>query len=329
MPIRNAPMGTINHEDDVWSLLTSLRASDSDPGVELQNSHICEHCKSTRLAMDEGHIICLSCGTISDRQIDEGMEWRYYGYEDSKSTNPTRCGMPINDLLPESSLGTIISSRGGDCYEMRIIRKFQMWNSMTYKERTLYNIFDMLTVNAVNNGIPSSILEEAKALYKQVSELKLARGDNRCGLIASSIYVSCKRNNVPRSAKEIAKIFNIKTTTMTKGCKMFQELMHLTLVSSTATDFIQRFASKISLNKEVKDLCAFVVAAADEHGIISENTPPSIAAGCIYFACQETNTPVEKKDLAIACDVSMVTISKCYKKLHTYREYLLPAAMLA
>ncbi len=29
----------------------------------------------------------------------DGPEWRFYGVQDSKRTNPTRCGMPVNVLL--------------------------------------------------------------------------------------------------------------------------------------------------------------------------------------------------------------------------------------
>ena len=36
-----------------------------------------------------------------------------YGASDTKNSNPTRCGMPINELLPQASSGTSISYRGG------------------------------------------------------------------------------------------------------------------------------------------------------------------------------------------------------------------------
>jgi transcription initiation factor TFIIB len=199
-----------------------------------------------------------------------------------------------------------------------------MWNSMSYKERSLYNIFDSITVHAANNGIPNSIIEEAKALYKKLSESKISRGENRSGLIASSIYMSCKTNKVPRSTKEIAKIFNLKLTTMTKGCKKFQDIMNMNLDSSCPVDFIQRFSSKLSISKEIKDLCKFVVEKADELNIVSENTPPSIAAASIYLCNVVCDLGISKKDLANACEISQVTLTKCYKKLHTYRAYLFP-----
>lgn len=312
-------------DDKIWGLFETFKDNTKEIAENASGEvPACAHCSSIKLILDEGNYVCLDCGTIYDRLIDQNAEWRYYGHEDSKSSDPSRCGLPTNDLLPDSSLGTMIGMKFGECYEMRIIRKYQMWNSMTYKERTLYNVFDTLTVNAVNNGIPQSILDEAKSLYKRVSELQLSRGDNRCGLIASSIYMACKTNNVPRSAKEIAAMFKIRVPVMTKGCKKFQEILQMELKSSTPSDFILRFSSKLNLERHIKDICLFVVNKVDELSIISQTTPPSTAAGCIYLVCIMCDVPVDKKEFANACQISCVTVSKCYKTLHRYRMYLFP-----
>mgnify|MGYP000532326283 CR=1 FL=1 len=197
-----------------------------------------------------------------------------------------------------------------------------MWNSMSYKERSLYNIFDNITVNATNSGISNSIIEEAKMFYKQVSENKISRGENRSGLIATSIYMSCKSNKVPRSTKEIAKIFNLKTKTMTKGCKKFQDLMQINMDCTTPNDFIQRFCCKLGLDNEIRELCKNVVEKADELCIVSENTPPSISAGTIYLCNVICGLGISKKDMADACELSQVTLSKCFKKLYEHRSLL-------
>jgi transcription initiation factor TFIIB len=318
-------------DDSIWEAFKTFEKDDGaqcdskssiDGNQNGENSKLCLFCKSSRIILQEGDNVCEECGTIAERFIDSTAEWRYYGYEDNKSSDPTRCGMPTNDLLPDSSLGTMIGMKGGQCYEMRILRNYQMWHSMTYKERTLYNIFDNMTVNAVNSGIPATIIDEAKALYKKFSELKLSRGDNRSGLIATAIYMSCKTHNVPRSAKEIAKMFNIKPTTMTKSCKKFQEVLHMELASTTPLDFVQRFCSRINLDREVREMCVQVIGKVCEMSIISENTPPSIAAACIYMVCQVMKVEVDKKVLAGVCDISMVTVSKCFKKLWNYRGYV-------
>lgn len=316
-------MTTLNIDDCIWGLFDSFRNHSNADDKEIENSLICHSCQGTNIILDDGNYIC-SCGTIICRFIDTSAEWRFYGCDDSKGVDPTRCGLATNELLPNSSLGSIIGYSGRDTYDIRIMRKYHMWNSMTYKERSLFNIFDTLTVNAVNNGIPKNIIDEAKSLYKQLSELKISRGDNRNGLIASSIYMSCKNNKVPRSAKEIAKIFNLKIPTMTRGCKKFQEIMNLNMSSTTAEDFVYRFCSKLNIDKCAREICKDVVKKADELGIVSENTPPSLAAGSIYLCNIELSWGIAKKDLSVSCEISQVTISKCYKKLNCYKEHLFP-----
>ena len=171
--------------------------------------------------------MCEKCFTLENRHIDVNAEWRYYGYDDNKASNPTRVGTPSNIFIPKSSLGTIIGTENvkKNAYDFQRIRRYQMFQSMPYKERSLLHVMESLNTSASNNGIPSSIIEDAKMMYKTISDQKISRGDNRNGLIASSVYMSCKTNNVPRSAKEIAKMFNLNISTMTKGCKKFLDIM--------------------------------------------------------------------------------------------------------
>lgn len=324
----NRMMSDVEHQD-IWTLFSDLKIETCEPqnadvasGSEPEPTQTCYYCKSKKIILDEHIYTCGDCGSINERFIDMSAEWRYYGSEDNKANDPTRCGLPVNTLMPDSSLGSIISMTGRESYDMRLIRQYHMWNAMTYKDRSLYNIFDNITVNAINNGIATSIIEEAKVFYKKVSESKISRGDNRSGLIASSIYMSCKSNKVPRSTKEIAKIFNLKPKTMTKGCKKFQEIIKLNTESTCAEDFIQRFCSKLGLNNEIRELCRHIVLKADELCVVSENTPPSISAGSIYLVNMVCNLGITKKDLATACELSQVTLSKCYKKLYDHRSLL-------
>ena len=339
--------GGLSCDDAIWSLLGTFGCEDDDGGecVDKEISpnsnsnaksdcntncakgggtvHWCSNCDGDEVILDEGNYVCKQCGDILSRFIDMGAEWRFYGNDDSKGSDPTRCGLPMNDLLPDSSLGSVIGFARNETHEIRIMRKYHMWNSMTYKERSLYNVFDTLTINAVNNGLSKSIIDDAKMLYKSISDMKISRGENRNGLIASSIYMSCKRNKVPRSAKEIAKIFNLKTTTMTKGCKKFQDIMRIHIDSTTAEDFIARFCSKMDMGMDMRNVCKKVVRKAEELGVVSENTPPSIAAGAIYLCNIVYGWGFSKKEMGEACEISQVTISKCYKKLNSYKELIM------
>jgi len=310
---------------EAWSLFEQLTLAPRAPieeGVDL--SDVCKHCTSSNVAVDESNYVCQDCGSVLSRYIDMTAEWRFYGGDDNKGVDPSRCGMPTSDLLPDSSLGSVIGYSSNDSYEMMMLRKYHRWNSMTYKERSLYNIFDTLTVNATNSGIPKTIIEQAKVFYKKLSEMQISRGENRSGLIASSIYMSCKHHGVPRSTKEIAKIFNLKTTTMTKGCKKFMEMMKMQMESSTPADFIQRFCSRMNLDQSIRDLARHVVVTADRLNLVCDSTPPSIAAASIYLVGVVKKLDFSKKELSETCEISQVTIGKCYKKLFAYRHHLFP-----
>lgn len=316
----------MDNEDELWTeLLNDLKISDND---NIINDDLCinDKCKNNEFEYDEQDKICLKCGTIQSKDIDLTAEWRYYGNDDNKTSNPTRCGMPTNEFLPKSSLGSVIGmdNNSKNYYQMNRIRKYHMWNSMPYKERSLYEVINKLNTTACNGGISQSIIEDAKKFYKSISEKKISRGENRDGLIASAIYMSCKNNFVPRSAKEIATMFGLNITTMTKGCKKFQEIMKINVESTSPEDFITRFCSKLN-RIDIEPICRYVVKKADEYSIVSQNSPPSVSSGCIFLCSQEYNYGLTKKQISKACEISEVTVNKCYKVLNKYKDYILPS----
>ena len=81
--------------------------------------------------------------------------------------------MPVNQLLPESSVGSFISNRGGrNSKSMYKVRKYQQWGGMPYAERTLLKVFQEISRVCKEAGIPEMIIKEAHVLYKIVSTTK-------------------------------------------------------------------------------------------------------------------------------------------------------------
>ena len=258
--------------------------------------------------------------------IDHNQEWRYYGSEDSKRpSDPTRCGMPINPLLPNSSLGTIINGNGYEVY-----RRLHKWNSITYKERSLIKVFNTISAKGREGTIPTCIIDKASLMYKMLSENNIKRGSSRKSLIAACLWNALKAKNIPRSTREIADLFNIDIKKMTTGCKEFNEKMRMkdkeyssNLKPATAINYIDRYAVKLNMPKEYKIKCIKVSKIAEKLGIITKNTPQSIAIGSIFLISQNYNLGYSKKILNKECDTSEVTISKAYKELEKYKNLLL------
>ena len=301
----------------------------------------CDLCNSMVKLSDEGFKICSNnkCGIIYKDILDNTAEWRYYGSEDTNTKDPTRCGIPINPLLKESSYGCKVLCEGGSSYEMRKIRRYTEWQSMPYKEKSQYDEFQRITIMANNHGIPKMIIDEALKHHKNISEKKTFRGLNRDGIIAASIYISCRTHDCPRTAKEIATIFSLDNTSATKGCKnavaIINELEHdfinadKTSFCKTSPDsFIERYCSRLNINQELTKLCSFVALKIQKGNYIPENTPHSIAAGIVYFICQLCSLSISKKEVGKISEISEVTINKCYKKLEVIKEKLIPPQLL-
>ena len=179
----------------------------NDEKTELETIKCCE--KPKNILIEQGMKKCKQCSCIISNIVDN-PEWRYYGNNDSKSSDPTRCGMPVNTLLPESSVGSSVSFTS-NTKTMNQIRKFQQWNGMPYKERSLYKVFLEIQGICKKHNLPIKIINEAKSLYTIISKTKISRGSNRKGIIASCVYFACKECNVPRSSNEIAAMFDIET----------------------------------------------------------------------------------------------------------------------
>jgi transcription initiation factor TFIIB len=300
-------------------------------GEEEKDPTACPHC-TAELRAAEGALVCSKCG-IMQPMIDSSAEWRYYG-DDGSGENPARCGMPVNNLLRESSLGCIILNSGRASYEMRKIQRYTRWQSMPYPEKTLYDGYQHITTMASIAGIPKMIIDEACRYHKIISENKTFRGDNRDGIIAASIYLACRIENCPRTAKEIAHMFNLDCTSATKGCtnamKIINEFEQGTNYGVTSPhSFIERYCTKIHLSPEMTRVAEFISLQVEKQNLIPENTPHAVAAGIVYFVSVEFELGIDKPQICQVSTISEVTIIKCYKKIDHHKKNLVPAAIYA
>ena len=310
--------------EDLWKELSFLRNTE----MLEENKAVCLNgkCGSYDFVHEQNEYTCAKCFTVQSKIFDENAEWRYYGNDDRRSSDPNRCGLPVNQLMPKSSIGTVIGTENSKnkFYQYSRMRKYHLWNSIPYRERSLFTILNGLNIQAGNHGLSQSIIDDAKVMYKRLSEERISRGENRNGLIASSIYMSCKSNSVPRSAKEVAKIFNLSISTMTKGCKKFNEIMtDVNYESSKPVDFINRFCCKLN-RSDMAEKCLQAAEIINKYSMVPENAPPSIAAGVIFLVSDEYNLGITKKSISKCCEISEVTINKCYKKLQQFRKIILP-----
>lgn len=269
------------------------------------------------IKLNEG-ITCGICNKLISN-ISNDPEWKLYHNKNSKDN--IRCGAPQNLLLPKSSVGTSVKSNTYNKDIQKVVR-YQTWNSMTYKERSRNKIFNTIKEICNRLKLTQIIINESYSLYVIASDIKISRGKNRKGIIAACIYFACKNCGAPRSNKEIATHMDIKSVVITKGVKDIQKLFHMNgserlnnNYTINYSDFIDRFCNKLNLVNEHVSNIKQLSFNAEKNKLISDNTPPSIAAGCIYLYCINNDINISKKDISNVSGISEVTINKCLTKL--------------
>jgi transcription initiation factor TFIIB len=301
----------------------------------------CEKCGNNLAFSDEGFLTCTNntCGILCRDVLEMGPEWKFYGNDGKTTVDPTRCGMPLNPLLEQSSFSCKIVCSGRTSYEMHKIKKYAMWNAMPHGEKTLYNEFQIISSMARDNGISKMLIDCAIEKYKEMFDHSSYRGDNKDGLIAASIFIACKIHDCHRTPKEIAKMFNLDLGSSTKGCKNAQNIIieiekglpedeKTHFCKPTPSSFIERYCSKLLISDELTKLCYFVSIQIESENSVGEKAPHSLASGIIYFICKLAGLCISKKQISEITGISQVTVGKCCKRVEELDvERLVPEVM--
>ena len=124
---------------------TSPETIEKEGSKSTKDNDIKCSCGETHFVCVEGQYCCMSCGSISQNIHIHAPEVNFSDNSSSSSSrkSTSRMGMPTNPLLPNSSLGSTISSKGYQTKSIQKICNYHKWNSMPYKERSLWNVYSV------------------------------------------------------------------------------------------------------------------------------------------------------------------------------------------
>jgi len=372
----------------------------------------CKECNSLYIKEIDGYYTCMNCGLKNECVIDCGQEWRFYGNDDNKGNDPARCDIPTNELLPKSSMGSFVGYGGKETNTSRRIRNMNHWYAMPYKESTLLETFNNITIMAQNSGINQCVIEEAKYMYKKVSDVKSSRRTKKEGMKAGSISLACKMKGVPRNCTEIAKICHMKNNkTLRKSIKTFEEIWNNIQMLDKGiinnldfkedsdedkynsdedkidtqqlsgniidndfnNDFnndgefpnnenenenenivknnivvdsdndgcdddssddenknineyitkLHRYTSQLGLDDKIFQSCKLILIHIENKNYLDKHNPLSRIASIIFYANEKFKLNINKHQIIQICEVSDVTINKCFQKLMKYNGELI------
>jgi transcription initiation factor TFIIIB Brf1 subunit/transcription initiation factor TFIIB len=316
-------------EDEIDNLLYGLDLNKTS-NIEISSDNICISCKSNKLVIDnaKGYLVCQDCAVINEEFLDKNHEFN------GDINGTSRYGCPSNYFFPKSALGTKISSKS-----FNRLSAIQRQGQMPYKEKSLMEVLERIQSKCKKYNITQTIIDTSKILYKKVSECKHTKGKrkgknmimrciNRRSMIAACVYHACKLQKEPRSPKEIADIYDLEIRHVNKGCRKFLDYIDISSIfceikSSQSSDFIERFAKKLNIDKKYIELAKNISININKLGLASTHEPPSVAAGCILLVDTKCNLGISKKNISDIFGISDVTISKTYRKIFPYHKIIM------
>jgi transcription initiation factor TFIIB len=292
----------------------------------------CPECGSSELIGDyeRAEVYCTKCGLVIDENlIDMGPEWR--AFDSEQRDKRTRVGAPVTYTIHDKGLSTMIDWRNKDIYGRDIparnraqwyrLRKWQRKIRISgATERNLAFALSELDRDSSRLGLPRSVRESASVVYRSAVEKKLIRGRSIEGVVAASLYITCRRCSVPRTLDEIAEVSRVTKKEVGRTYRFLSRELDIKLLPTSPADYIPRFASELGLSGETQSRAIEIIKKATKEGLTSGRGPNGVAAAALYIASVLLTERKTQKEVADIAGVTEVTIRNRYKELTEHLE---------
>ena len=289
---------------------------------------ICPECGKSDIVHNEirGEKVCTTCGlVISEHQIDHGPEWRAFTSEERDAR--ARTGAPTTYTMFDKGLSTTIDWRDQDINGRKFSaeRRAQIYRLRKWQRRSrIHNSAERNIALALSEmdrltsqlGISHSIKELAALLYRKLIVRKLLRSRSIDPLAAASIYAACRLRKIPRTLEEVAKHSRETEKKIAKHYRMLVFKLGLKMPIPNPSHYVPMLINELNLAHAVQEKTLEILEdAKNKKGLTTGKDPKGIAASAIYIAGIMTDHQATQREIAIAADVTEVTIRNRYKEL--------------
>jgi len=287
----------------------------------------CPECGSEKVIRDyeAGEIVCMDCGfVVATKLTDRGPEWR--AFDDEQRAKRTRVGAPMTYTIHDKGLSTMIDWHDRDIYGKRLSpgQKAQVYRLRKWQRRirvsdaTERNIaFALSEISKISNGLslPKNIVETASVIYRKAVKERLIRGRSIQGVTAASIYVACRKCELPRTLEEIAQASNLNKKEVGRSYRFLIKELDYFIPPLRPSQCITKFSNQLTMPGMVEEIAHKILSTAKELKLTSGRGPTGIAAAASYIASVLTGERKTQREIAEIAQVTEVTIRNRYKEL--------------
>ncbi len=288
----------------------------------------CSECNSRDLVYDEnrGERHCADCGLLLEEKIvDESPEWREFS-DGGESTNRSRVGAPVTNLLHDKGLSTQIDWQNRDYAGASIntknrsqlyrMRKWQMRSRVRgSQERNLSTALVQIGLVCSKMGLPKTINERGADIYRRALKEGLIRGRSIEGTVAASLFIANQQLSTARTVDDFAKHTKLTPKEISRTYRDLKRKLAIKTPLPTPMVYVARFVSDLGLSSKTERRTREIIKKAEEYELTHGKSPSGIVAAALYIAGQETGQVRTQREIAEVTNVTEVTIRNRYKQL--------------
>lgn len=284
----------------------------------------CRLCNKSEPVFDSetGETICSSCGTVIHDRIESQDPERVYSPEDME--NKSRMGMPLSLAVHDVGLSTTIASVNVDANGVSInseqrkqIDRLRHWNRISSNSksfhRNLKSAFTILGIIKDKLALSDSIVENAAYNYRKAVKGSIIKGRSIRALVVASVYAACRESDIPRTLDEIAGAANTDPIFAGKCYRLLVKYLGLRLPMIDSSKYLRRIANNAKLSERTFRRALEMMTLARESHVSQGKDPVAFSAAVLYAACNSEGEKVNQARIAVAADVSIVTLRKRYR----------------
>ena len=267
---------------------------------------------------DTGEEICGSCGVVARDNIEIAVERRAFTREEMGKRY--RAGEPASLMMYDMGLSSFIDNKNIDASGKRIqsyteIDRLRRLNKITVSNTSKTKNLNkaMREIRRITEilGIGNPVAERAAYIYRKALDKGFIKGRSITGIVAAAVYIACKDAGTSRSINELQDIIgNADRKNIAYYYKFLLREMKIHVPLPVPSNSISRIAGKAGLSEKTVRKALELLSAVGDNALLSGKNPVSLAAASLYLATIETGDYTTQLRIAIAADVSTVTVRK-------------------
>ena len=283
----------------------------------------CNECDSTNIIDDSarGELTCGDCGLVLEMsRITFDKEWRAYNSTDENSR--ARTGDPDSPLTADRYITTGLNfnrDASGKLIDsqkrwefFRLANLDRRRNSEIRNLRVALRELQRLTSQL---GVGDSVSQVASVIYRKCLKANLIRGRSIDVVMASSLYIACRKDEIAITLKDIQERANASPKELSRCIRVIITELNIKPQNNAPNALLQKLGTSLQVTMVTQNEAMKIINLAKDRGITVGKNPMSIAAAALYIAGVRTGERRTQQQLAVAAKTTPVTIRNRFKEL--------------